>query len=201
MLLPAIHPDPRRCIDIPDSHVVKLILEVLLMCSVAVRERGSPLADDMAQWLLRQTHEHNPYTRWVCSGDDALVWSLRLGKALCEEKRRRYPGNRAHQYERHYDALLDAVAAIAAPMPYPLANDRMPHVAVTKKSVPAAEMRELIAGAADRARGFRLYYWYTKRPNRRLWRFGGSAETAARRRSPGAHVATVPAVWNEQLFA
>ena len=197
MLLPAIHADPRRCVDIPDSHVVKLILEVLMMCSVAFRARG-PVSDVVATWLLRSTHEHHPYTRWVCSGDTALVWSLRLGKALCEEKRRRYPDNGAHMYETHYDALLDVMADVAQSMPYELQNDQLPHVSVSSKSVPDPIVREIITGATDRARGFRLYYWYTKRPNRRLGRFGGAAETLARRRhSRDAHVAMVPATWNE----
>lgn len=167
------------------------------MCSVALRRRQASLPDDIERLLLRSSHEHHPYTRWVCSGDRALVWSLRLGKALCERKRLLYPDSPAHVYEANFDALLAWLAPVAATLPYALQNHEMPCVSVSEKSVPDATIRTAIIGARDRARGFRMYYWYTKRPNARLWRFGGRAETLGRRRAKDKHLAFVPALWNE----
>lgn len=167
------------------------------MCSVALRPPHGSLPTDMQHLLLPSSHEHHPYTRWVCSGNRALVWSLRLGKALCMRKRELYPDNPPHVYEANFDALLQWLAPVAASLPYALQNDEMPRVSVSPRSVPDAAIRSLITGEHDRARGFRLYYWHTKRPKPRLWRFGGRAETLARRRAKNAHVAFVPDMWNE----
>lgn len=189
MLIPAIDEHPERCVALPDAHVIKLPVELLQMASVALQQRAALVDEAARSHLLRATHTHHPYTRWVCSSDAALVYTLRVGKALCAEKRRRYPQRPPHAFEARFDALLAALPAELRALPAELRDDQMPAVAVRETSVPSAQLRAAILGARTRAHGFRLYYWHTKRPNARLWRFGGAEQTRTRRAAPE------PAVW------
>ena len=126
MLVPAVAPDPFACAPaLPDSHVVKLIAESLQLVSSALRELLTPheLAA-VAPLLLKSTHLHHPYTRWAAASRAHAMWLVRLGAALCAEKRRRWPANAPHCYEATFAALdaalpADMRALPAAPSPPP----------------------------------------------------------------------------------
>jgi hypothetical protein len=87
-----------------DKHVNKMIMETVQMMSTAHRELdGDEWADSVG--LVKRTHVNHPSTKWVRSGVHNYVWMLELLTNLCQEKRKRWPNNAPHQYEKFIDIL------------------------------------------------------------------------------------------------
>lgn len=184
MLIPAISGDPVACAAVPDSHVVKLAAELLQIVSTVVPAVLAPTElAAVADLLLRPTHAHHPYTRWAAEQRAHVMWLVRVGAALCAEKRRRWPRNPPHCYEHHYAELERRLPDDMRALPAALDEAQLPAVCASEKSVPSAPQRDVIAAAVAsgrRARAFQLYYVFTKLPRPRTARFGGAAETRAR---------------------
>lgn len=206
MLVPAIAADPADCAaGLPDSHVVKLIAESLQIVSTVLPALLSAAElEAVGRLLLRPTHQHHPYTRWAAGGRAHAMWLVRLGGALCAEKRRRWPANAPHQYEPCYAELDARLPPDMRQLPAALPETSLPVVCTSAASVPDEQQRRLIAATAaagQRTRAFQLYYVVAKR---RLWRFGGAAETAARRVAKRTQRPTawpVPEPWASLVLA
>lgn len=197
MLIPAISADPAQCTAIPDAHVVKLIAETLQIVSTAAPAVLSPAElGPIAPMLTRPTHAHHPYTRWATESRDNVAWLIQLGRALCDEKRRRWPENQPHQYAVNFATLAQHVP----PPTTALSEHQLPAVCTSATSVPDERHRRLIAhlvARGRRARAFQLYYHVSKQ---HLWRFGGAAETrerqvAKRTGRPACTARFVPSLW------
>jgi hypothetical protein len=185
MLIPAIECDPAHIVGVPDSHVVKLVAELLQIVSTAAPSvlDAAELAT-ISHLLVKPTHAHHPYTRWAASARAHVMWLVRAGAALCAEKRRRWPANAPHCYESRYAALLELLPPDMRALPAALDEAQLPAVCVSETSVPNDTQRAVIraaVAAGQRTRAFRLYYVFAKLSNPRIARFGGAAETAARR--------------------
>lgn len=185
MLIPAISTEPAACAAVPDSHVVKLAAELLQIVSTAAPSVLAPAElAAVADLLLRPTHAHHPYTRWACEHRAHVMWLVRVGAALCAEKRRRWPANAPHRYEAVYAALAHRLPADMRALPTALDEAQLPAVCASETAVPDAAQRRVIGAAVAagrRARAFQLYYVFAKLPRPRTARFGGAAETIARR--------------------
>lgn len=203
MLIPALHCDPAVVPTLlPDSHVIKLISESLQLISTALPHVLSQHELASVQpLLLASTHENHPYSRWARLTRDNAMWLVRLGWAMCQEKQRRWPDNRPHQYEPLFAALLRSLPVDMQALPAVLPENQLPITATSATSVPDERQRNLIVGTAAsgaRVRAFHLYYHFTKR---HLWRFGGAAETRARKHARSRPTTTasvhhfVPPLW------
>jgi len=206
MLVPAIATDPADCArGLPDTHVIKLIAESLQIVSTVLPSLLQPAElAPIAAGLLRPTHQHHPYVRWAAASRAHAMWLVRLGGALCAEKRRRWPANAPHQYEPLYAELDARLPSDMRQLPSALPEASLPVVCTSPASVPDEQQRHLIAATAaagQRTRAFQLYYLVAKQ---RLWRFGGAAETAARRvakRTQRPAAWPVPEPWASLVLA
>lgn len=86
--------NPRVCArNLDDKRVVKMINESFQLMATALAERGIVTP-------IRPTHRHHPVAIWSRSTRENYNWLLRHAIALCHEKRRRYPDNKPHEYEK-----------------------------------------------------------------------------------------------------
>jgi len=86
--------------NLDDKRIIKMIAESCQILCTALHCKG------LSDVPVRATHVNHPVSVWARSTRQNYLWLLDHFMALCEEKRKRYPNNRPHEYEKHYQYLL-----------------------------------------------------------------------------------------------
>eukprot|EP01130_Rhizamoeba_saxonica_P003561 TRINITY_DN1493_c0_g1_i1.p1 TRINITY_DN1493_c0_g1~~TRINITY_DN1493_c0_g1_i1.p1 ORF type:complete len:226 (+),score=34.83 TRINITY_DN1493_c0_g1_i1:62-739(+) len=80
-----------------DKHVVKIILEIAQLCSVAHQLARNPEYEPP----YRITHRNHPWAKWVREKDHNYNFAVSTGLHLCREYTRRY--HKTHKCQQHFD--------------------------------------------------------------------------------------------------
>lgn len=108
---------PVQCAKyIDDKRVISQIKEFVQMLCTALSIKG------VKSIPVRPSHEHHPVTRWVAISRENYCWLLRHTLALMYEKRRRFPDNPPHIYEKHISYLRASRTILPSFMLTPFAN-------------------------------------------------------------------------------
>lgn len=88
-----------------DQHVVKMVLETAQILSTLARTW--PVAETVATFLYRPTHERHPVVLAAARSDAYLDWLIRHGRGLAAEYEHRF--GRVHASARVIDAAAEAL--------------------------------------------------------------------------------------------
>ena len=106
-----------------DKHVIKMIAESTQLIVTGLAANPHLLVHIDAALLLEPTpsnfpcmplssgHAKHPCAIWAAQRASHIFYLARLGLALCEEKRKRWPLNPPHQYEAWLRSLGDSFTA------------------------------------------------------------------------------------------
>lgn len=93
-----------------DKHVIKMILESVQMLTTCVRMMKPEWVDVLAaacgQAPYKPTHANHPCNKWIRERAANFRWLACLAKALCNEKRLRWPQGKPHACEPMVDWFL-----------------------------------------------------------------------------------------------
>lgn len=121
-----------------DKHVIKMILESTQMLITCWHCMGSSTGSgtwtetfqrDVGRLPYKKTHANHPCNVWIRASPANYRWLCRLGLALCDEKRRRWPSNPEHQCRPLLDWLGSNV-----PTTYPPGSPR--HLTAPARAMP-----------------------------------------------------------------
>lgn len=89
-----------------NRHVVKMILETAQMISIIINDRKIVIDSSIKLPKVASNYRIHPCTKWMNYSYNNFVWSIKLGKALCNEYTFRYKKN--HAYEPLYNYLIES---------------------------------------------------------------------------------------------
>lgn len=104
--------------NLDDKRVIKMIAESVQLLSTALFYHGV----DASLLPVKPTHPNHPVNVWLRSTRENYRWLLRHTVALMHEKRRRFPANKPHIYERHIKFFRRMAVTLPAFALTPFAN-------------------------------------------------------------------------------
>jgi hypothetical protein len=112
-----------------DKHVIKMILESVQLLFTCWHVLESPswvnqYRLDTGREPYKRCYENHPCAVWVRARLANYTWLVRLARALCAEKRRRWPQGREHAcapmiewLSEHHPSFPDASTEVITPPP------------------------------------------------------------------------------------